>query len=306
MGPPRPREYVSSDSRPPRPCELQATTGGRAGDSESARERHTSMEHAVSAHGGPAHAGEAAQRSLQQQQDETQAASAPAPPAPHAPQEPPAPVPSGGQAAAADQEAESPQDAAAPCATCFSANKLEDILLTLALGHALRRSSSPLATVPGEVMQHHVARHVRALFLSELGERGLLTPARKPAASQPPAVSRVRKSTMARPAPACARLNFDEAAGGAPRPRFTVSDFRAHPGKGLFQGLEAFQPSDAGEPSTRGHGSAASPELDSANLLLQAIFKPIVHDETALASSSLRAPPHLRVSSEEPDDLDCN
>ena len=111
---------------------------------------------------------------------------------------------------------------------------------------------------------------------------------------------------MARPAPACARLNFDEAAGGAPRPRFTVSDFRAHPGKGLFQGLEAFQPSDAGEPSTRGHGSTASPELDNAHLLLQAIFKPIVHDETALASSSLRAPPHLRVSSEEPDDLDCN
>ena len=26
MGPPRPREYVSSDSRPPRPCELQAAT----------------------------------------------------------------------------------------------------------------------------------------------------------------------------------------------------------------------------------------------------------------------------------------
>ena len=306
MGPPRPREYVSSDSRPPRPCELQATTGGRAGDSESARERHTSMAHAVSAHGGPTHDGDAAQRSLQQQQDETQAASAPAPPAPPAPQEPPAPVPSGGQAAAADQEAESPQDAAAPCATCFSANKLEDILLTLALGHALRRSSSPLATVPGEVMQHHVVRHVCALFLSELGERGLLTPARKPAASQPPAVSRVRKSTMTRVAPACARLNFDEAAAGAPRPRFTIRDFKAYPGRSPFKGLEAFQPSGAGEPGARGHDSAASSELDAANLLLHAIFKPIVHDETALVSSSLRAPPHLRVSSEEPDDLDCN
>ena len=58
----------------------------------------------------------------------------------------------------------------------FTSMRLEDILLAVALGHSLHRSESLLAALPREVMQHHLARHIRQLFLEDLSARGLLTP----------------------------------------------------------------------------------------------------------------------------------
>lgn len=64
--------------------------------------------------------------------------------------------------------------------SCFTSMHLEDILLAVALGHSLHRSESLLAALPREVMQHHLARHIRQLFLEDLSARGLLTPVHTP------------------------------------------------------------------------------------------------------------------------------
>jgi hypothetical protein len=58
----------------------------------------------------------------------------------------------------------------------FTENDLESVLLLVCLGHSLRSSQSLLRTLPGDLLQNHVARHLRALFTQELSERGLLTP----------------------------------------------------------------------------------------------------------------------------------
>ena len=82
----------------------------------------------------------------------------------------------GGHAASQDSPASPPVTDEAHTDSCFSRYGLEVILLQLALGHSLPSSVSPLAALPREVMQHHVARHVRVLFMDDLGDRGLLTP----------------------------------------------------------------------------------------------------------------------------------
>ena len=58
---------------------------------------------------------------------------------------------------------------------------LSDILLQIALGHSLKASHSLLTTIPCEVLQQHIARHVRALYEEDLTDRGLLTPVQTPA-----------------------------------------------------------------------------------------------------------------------------
>jgi hypothetical protein len=57
---------------------------------------------------------------------------------------------------------------------CFTEDDLGSVLLTLCLGHSLCSSQSMLKMLPGEVLQYHVARHLRALFPSPVPER--LTP----------------------------------------------------------------------------------------------------------------------------------
>jgi hypothetical protein len=60
--------------------------------------------------------------------------------------------------------------------SCFAQFDLEQIILQLMLGQSLKRSESMFAALPGEVVQLHLARHVRVLFMQDLGSRGLLTP----------------------------------------------------------------------------------------------------------------------------------
>jgi hypothetical protein len=60
--------------------------------------------------------------------------------------------------------------------SCFAQFDLEQIILQLTLGQSLKRSESMFAALPGEVVQLHIARHVRVLFMQDLGSRGLLTP----------------------------------------------------------------------------------------------------------------------------------
>ena len=57
-----------------------------------------------------------------------------------------------------------------------SDSDLEAMLTTLALGHALARSKSPLACLPRDIISLHIARHVRSLYQEDLARRGLLTP----------------------------------------------------------------------------------------------------------------------------------
>lgn len=80
-------------------------------------------------------------------------------------------------------------------ASCFQTMQVEDILLVLAVGHSLPRSTSPLAALPREVMQHHLAPNVRHRFVDYLAERGLLTPVQAPSAppSRPPPLVDVRR-----------------------------------------------------------------------------------------------------------------
>jgi len=118
----------------------------------------------------------------------------------------------GGHAASQDSPDPLPDTDEAHIDSCFSRCKLEVILLQLALGNSLPSSESPLAALPREVMQHHVARHVRLLFMDDLGDRGLLTPversttpdvlrdAPRPPSRQPPAL--VRRVHVRRDAPA--------------------------------------------------------------------------------------------------------
>jgi hypothetical protein len=63
----------------------------------------------------------------------------------------------------------------------FSSCHLGDILLQIALGHSLKASHSLLTTIPCEILQLHIARHVRALYEEDLTDRGLLTPVQTPA-----------------------------------------------------------------------------------------------------------------------------
>ena len=65
--------------------------------------------------------------------------------------------------------------------SCFATAGIEDILLQVALGHSLPRSESPLAALPGEVIQQYLAPSIRDLFVESLKERGLLTPDLEPA-----------------------------------------------------------------------------------------------------------------------------
>jgi len=60
--------------------------------------------------------------------------------------------------------------------SCFYAFGLHDILLQLALGHSLSASQSAFASLPREVMYLDIARHVRALYMQDLSDRGFLTP----------------------------------------------------------------------------------------------------------------------------------
>jgi hypothetical protein len=60
--------------------------------------------------------------------------------------------------------------------SCFYAFGLHDILLQLALGHSLCSSQSAFASLPREVMYLDIARHVRALYMQDLSDRGFLTP----------------------------------------------------------------------------------------------------------------------------------
>ena len=114
--------------------------------------------------------------------------------------------------------------------------ELEVILLQLALGHSLPSSQSPLAALPREVMQHHVARHVRSLYMEDLGGRGLLTPVQELAAPPevvppllaisraPPSLVRrvsVRRQTHVMPGVKRRQLTFaDFAAGGSQQDNF--------------------------------------------------------------------------------------
>ena len=82
----------------------------------------------------------------------------------------------GGHAASQDSPDPLPDTDEAHIDSCFSRYGLEVILLQLALGLSLASSESTLATLPREVMQHHVARHVRVMYMDDLGDRGLLTP----------------------------------------------------------------------------------------------------------------------------------
>jgi hypothetical protein len=59
--------------------------------------------------------------------------------------------------------------------SCFANYPLQDILLPLGLGHTLRCSRSPFATLPPECLQH-LAQYVRALLIQELRESGRTTP----------------------------------------------------------------------------------------------------------------------------------
>lgn len=75
--------------------------------------------------------------------------------------------------------------------------QLHDILLQVALAHALPTSGSPLAALPREVVHLQIVRHVRELFLADLAVRGLLTPVQmkeedfcKQSLSQPPKLAK--------------------------------------------------------------------------------------------------------------------
>ena len=116
--------------------------------------------------------------------------------------------------------------------SCFFQYELGDILLQAALGHSLPWSQSPFAQLPREVIQHHVARHVRSLYMDDLGGRGLLTPVQEAAASpdapapapapqplsrQPPALVRrvkVRRQTNVMPGVKRRFLTFADFADG--------------------------------------------------------------------------------------------
>lgn len=63
-----------------------------------------------------------------------------------------------------------------PAQDNFSNSDLEAMLTTLALGHALARSTSPLACLPRDIISLNIARHVRSLYQEDLASRGLLTP----------------------------------------------------------------------------------------------------------------------------------
>ena len=120
--------------------------------------------------------------------------------------------------------------------SCFAHCDLDQILLLLALGHCSRHSQ--LAELPGEVIQHHLARHVRTLFMEDLGGRGLLTPVEAicatclaPAAimtAKPPAVARrVNVRVLRAPAPGVLGLASKGIASFAQLQRASVafSDF---------------------------------------------------------------------------------
>jgi hypothetical protein len=108
----------------------------------------------------------------------------------------------GGHAASQDSPASPPDTDEAHSDSCFSRYGLDVILLQLALGHSLPSSVSPITALPREVMQHHVARHVRVLFMDDLGGRGLLTPVET---SATPDVLRVAPRALSRQPPALAR-----------------------------------------------------------------------------------------------------
>ena len=65
--------------------------------------------------------------------------------------------------------------------SCFVNFAIQDVLMQLALGTSLKSSRSPLAMLPHEVIHIHIARQVRALYMQNLSDRGLLTPVQAPA-----------------------------------------------------------------------------------------------------------------------------
>lgn len=134
----------------------------------------------------------------------------------------------GGHAASQYSPASPPDTDEAPIDSCFSRYGLEVILLQLALGHSLPSSESPLAALPREVMQHHVARHVRVLFMDDLGGRGLLTPVETSATSDFPDVLAPRALSREPPAlvrRVCVRRDAPAAILSLKRRLLHVSDF---------------------------------------------------------------------------------
>jgi hypothetical protein len=113
--------------------------------------------------------------------------------------------------------------------SCFATTGIEDILLVVALGHSLQRSESLLAALPREVMQDHLARHVRRLFDESLRERGLVTPVQQVQVATPPRPMRTSltlpRDVSRRPPKLVRRPRVCEPFATAPRTALKLCDF---------------------------------------------------------------------------------